>query len=130
MYIRRSPIRSSKFVNSLRLQPYTTSPQLQIPRKGAEDRNSINTDATEYSKSGTDDSAASQSDPAFNPSKTDPEDQLSAAGQGVESNPLDVSPANKDISNPRDQREGGAEKAPDKTAGSGRGSPTKKKPVS
>jgi hypothetical protein len=38
---------------------------LRYPRKGYEDKDSINAEATEYSKSGTDDAAAKQEEAAF-----------------------------------------------------------------
>lgn len=44
----------------------------------------MNTEATEYSKSGTDDAAARQEDAAFDPDKTDPEEQKDTAGEGIE----------------------------------------------
>lgn len=105
------------------------------PRKDSQDRNSINTEATEYSKSGTDDGAARQ-EAAFDPSKTSPESEKDTAGEGNEvskkesDNPLDVSPANPDVSKPRGGQEGGAERSAggeDQSGkkGSGGGSPKK-----
>jgi hypothetical protein len=47
-----------------------------FPKKGSEDRNSIDTESGEYSKSGTDDAAARDAS-AFDPSKTSPESQRS-----------------------------------------------------
>lgn len=129
MSFRRNVIRSTPFFRPPRAQTYTTSPRLSFPRKGAEDRNDINTDATEYSKSGTDDMAAAQQDAAFNPHRTDPQDQKNVAGEGAESNPLDVSPANPDVSQQINPTEGGAEKGPEKSSGSARASPKKGKPV-
>lgn len=55
----------------------------RLPRKGSQDRNSIDTEATEYSKSGTDDQAARQEDAAFDPSKTTPEEAKEKAGEGT-----------------------------------------------
>jgi len=52
------------------------------PRVGSQDKDSIDTEATEYSKSGTDDGAARQEDAAFNPNKTGPEDEKNTAGDG------------------------------------------------
>ncbi|MCJ1351342.1 MAG: hypothetical protein MMC33_001326 [Icmadophila ericetorum] len=81
----------------------------KYPRKDSQDKDSINTEATEYSKSGTDDEAARQEDTAYNPNKTDPDDQRKSAGQGVGGNPLEVSPANTDVSKQRPGTEEGAE---------------------
>ena len=111
------------------IQPFSSNTRYSYPRKGAEDRNSINTDASEYSKSGTDDAAAHQNEAAFDPSQTDPQEQKDTAGKGNDVNPLEVSPANPDVSKQRGSTEGGAEKGPERTASSGRGSPTKGKPV-
>ena len=51
------------------------------PRKDSQDRESINTDATEYSKSSTDDEAARQEESAFDPNVTDPGAQKRKAGE-------------------------------------------------
>lgn len=42
----------------------------------------MNTDATEYSKSGTDDRAAGEQEAAFDPNLTSPESQHEKAGEG------------------------------------------------
>ena len=44
----------------------------------------MNTEATEYSKSATDDESARQADAAFNPDITDPQEQKNKAGEGTE----------------------------------------------
>ncbi|KAL2069664.1 hypothetical protein VTL71DRAFT_14343, partial [Oculimacula yallundae] len=91
-----------------------------------QDKDSIDTEATEYTKSGTDDGAAKQEEAAFDPSTTDPEQERKIAGKGTEGsgNPLDVSPANPEVSKQRGQTEGGAEKGVGKKQ-SGGGSPNK-----
>lgn len=63
-------------------RPLTQTASTKLPRKGNEDRNSINTEATEYSKSGTDDQAAQNSEAAFDPSKTRPGEEKAKAGEG------------------------------------------------
>jgi hypothetical protein len=55
-----------------------------LPRKGSQDKDSINTDATEYSKSGTDDDAAKNEQAAFDPSQTAPGEEKEKAGEGNE----------------------------------------------
>ncbi|KAL8853953.1 MAG: hypothetical protein Q9221_001261 [Calogaya cf. arnoldii] len=91
----------------------TTS--LSYPRKDSQDKDSINTEATEYSKSGTDDASARQEDTAFDPGVTDPGAQKDKVGgktgdnSQASDNPLEVSPANHDVSQPRHEREGGSE---------------------
>ena len=42
----------------------------------------MNTEATEYSKSGTDDESARQESAAFDPTITDPGEQKAKAGEG------------------------------------------------
>ncbi|KAI9826611.1 MAG: hypothetical protein M1832_006207 [Thelocarpon impressellum] len=56
---------------------------MQLFRREAEhDKDSINTEATEYSKSGTDDEAARYGQTAFDPGQTDPEaEKESASGE-------------------------------------------------
>lgn len=60
---------------------FSKSNQLCYPRKDSQDRESINTDATEYSKSATDDEAARNDDASFNPNLTDPEAQKTRASE-------------------------------------------------
>lgn len=54
-----------------------------LPRKDSQHKDSINTEATEYSKSATDDEGARQEDAAFNPDITDPQEQKHKAGEGT-----------------------------------------------
>ncbi len=51
------------------------------PRKDSQHKDSINTEATEYSKSGTDDQAAREEDAAFDPQQTSPEKEQETAGK-------------------------------------------------
>ncbi|KAL8860503.1 MAG: hypothetical protein Q9178_003162 [Gyalolechia marmorata] len=87
------------------------TPSLTYPRKDDQDKDSINREATEYSKSGTDDASALQEDTAFDPSVTEPGEQKDKVGSktGASNNPLEVSPANPDVSQPRHPQEGGSE---------------------
>jgi len=62
----------------------TPSVPRSYPRKNAQDRESINTEATEYTKSGTDDGAAKQEEAAFDPRQTRPEQEKNTAGEGTE----------------------------------------------
>ncbi|KAH7119756.1 hypothetical protein B0J11DRAFT_534546 [Dendryphion nanum] len=106
-------------------RPFSTSRQL-FAQKDAQDKDSLKPRSTEYSKSGSDDDAAANSDAAFNPNKTNPEEELdtSEEGHGGEKGPLNASPANQKISQPRDQQEGGAQGSP-RTSSSGGGSAPK-----
>lgn len=67
-------------------------------RDAMEDRHQINPESNEYSKSGTDTEAAAQDEAAFNPNITDPHEAKDKAGEGQKVNPLDTSPANKELS--------------------------------
>jgi hypothetical protein len=96
------------------------------------DRNSLNPSRGEYSKSGTDDEVASH-DASFDPSNTSPESEMDAVGReseqsGKTSNPLDVSPGNKESSKARDPSEGGPERGADREP-SARGWTRKRKEV-
>ena len=58
-----------------------TTPSNAYARKGSQDKDSIDRESTEYSKSGTDDSTAEQDQAAFDPSVTDPTGEKKKAGQ-------------------------------------------------
>ncbi|KAI9806562.1 MAG: hypothetical protein M1833_003749 [Piccolia ochrophora] len=107
----------------------STTPTTHLPRKDAQDKDSINTESTEYSKSGSDAASAAQEQAAFDPTETDPQAEQGTAGEGDGggSNPLEVSPANPDVSHPP-ENDGGAEGGPEKKA-SGGGSPNKNRPM-
>ena len=62
---------------------FSLSSWLAHPRKESQDKDSLNPEAAEYTKSGTDDGAARQEEAAFDPSKTDPEEQKETAGEGT-----------------------------------------------
>lgn len=65
-------------------RPFSQSAIRTYPRKDSQDKDSIDTEATEYSKSGTDDGAAAQEEAAFDPSTTDPQEEKNIAGKGNE----------------------------------------------
>lgn len=54
---------------------------LALPRKDSQDRESIDRESTEYSKSGTDDEAAGLDQAAFDPDTTEPGAEKKAAGK-------------------------------------------------
>lgn len=62
---------------------FSQSTCLAYPRKDSQDKDSMNTEATEYSKSATDDEGARHDDAAFNPDITDPQQQKDKAGEGT-----------------------------------------------
>merc|ERR1711900_76662 len=123
--LRPQMLRASRPV-AIRIQPFSQSTTRAYPRKDSQDKDSIDTEATESSTRGTDDGAARQEEAAFDPSTTDPQKEKDIAGKGNEGsgNPLDVSPANPEVSKQRGETEGGAEKGVGKRQ-SGGGSPNK-----
>ncbi|KAI6801812.1 hypothetical protein KC327_g15758 [Hortaea werneckii] len=97
----------------LAARQFQTSSRL-CARKDAQGKDDLKPEPNEMSKSGSDDQAAAVEDAAFNPKKTSPEDEYNTAGgesakHGKMNNPLDVSPANHEVSKPRSGTEGGHE---------------------
>ncbi|EXJ95347.1 hypothetical protein A1O1_00467 [Capronia coronata CBS 617.96] len=86
-------------------------------REAQVDRNKLDPEASEYSKSGSDDTAAANEDAAFDPNITDPEEAKQKAGEGNEVNPLEDSPANPEISQGTDEAKGGSKKKPSEDGG-------------
>ena len=66
----------------IRTRSLHTTPSNAYARKGSQDKDSIDRESTEYSKSGTDDGTAEQDQAAFDPSITDPTGEKKKAGQG------------------------------------------------
>ncbi|KAI5369818.1 hypothetical protein Slin15195_G006960 [Septoria linicola] len=123
------------FVSSRYIRQHQTSVSRFSPSKYDQDKDSINTTSNEYSKSAGDGQAAAE-DTAFDPSKTSPESQHESARQESGSNsdnPLNVSPANHDISHTNaDKQQHQPQGSKDETGGgssrsrtSGGGSPAK-----
>ena len=63
------------------VRPFTYTHNSLYPRKDAQDKDSIDTNASEYTKSGSDDGAAQLDDTAFNSDITSPEGQEENAGK-------------------------------------------------
>lgn len=117
--------------------PFSTSLQ---PQKEADntnsnlkDRETLNPERTEGTKSGTD-SEVAHHPAAYDPHNTAPESEMEAAGkekqeEGQERNPLNMSAANSDVSAWRGPKEGGPERNVDKTSVSGRGTPKKNRRI-
>jgi len=77
------PAHSTSSSRFLAARPLHTTTTLRFPRKDSQDKDSINTNPTEYSKSGGDPSSA-QMDTAFDPNTTSPEGQeAKAAAESV-----------------------------------------------
>ncbi|KAF2148749.1 hypothetical protein K461DRAFT_282216 [Myriangium duriaei CBS 260.36] len=102
MFPRSIRLRLSPLSSRLTARPLSISTPL-CARKDAQDKDSIKVEPNEYSKSGSDPSAA-QSGEAFDSSKTRPEEHSTK-----DSDELNVSPANHKVSQPRGGTEGGAE---------------------
>ena len=62
---------------------FSQTVSFSLPRKDSQHKDSINTEATEYSKSASDDEGARQGDAAFDPDITDPQEQKDKAGEGT-----------------------------------------------
>lgn len=114
-FARPSGLTTSRFLS--------TTPT-RFAAKDAQDKDSLKPRSTEYSKSGSDDAAAS-SDAAFNPNKTSPESAEATAENeaGGKDNSLNVSPGNEDVSEPNDPEVGGNGGAPDKKSSGGGSAP-------
>ncbi|KAJ5785248.1 uncharacterized protein N7503_010460 [Penicillium pulvis] len=114
--------------------PFSTSLQLQADNKSTlQDRESLNPERNEGTKSGTDNEVAHHP-AAYDPHNTAPESEMEAAGkekheEGQEHNPLDVSAANSDVSKWRGPKEGGPDRNVDKESLSGKGTPKKNRRI-
>ena len=64
----------------VRSRQFSQSTAYSYPRKDSQDRNSINRESTEYSRSGSDDQTAEIDGAAFNPDLTDPDSQKRKTG--------------------------------------------------
>ncbi|PVH98888.1 hypothetical protein DM02DRAFT_615468 [Periconia macrospinosa] len=100
---------------------HTTRPTFAA--KNTQDKDSLDPQSNEYSKSGSDQAAASSS-AAFDPNTTSPEGEQQQAEKDGSGNPLKVSPGNDKVSKPRADQEGGAQNSP-RTSSSGGGSAPK-----
>ncbi|KAI9046198.1 uncharacterized protein KD926_004036 [Aspergillus affinis] len=102
-------------------------------QKGEEDRTHdrhvLDPQRSEVTKSGTDNEVAAHP-AAYDPHRTSPESEIAATEEesqyeGKVSNPLDMSPANKETSKARPPKEGGAVRNAEKEKPSSRGSARK-----
>jgi hypothetical protein len=92
----------------------------RLAQKDAQDKDSLKPRSTEYSKSGSDDGAA-HSDAAFDPNQTSPEEAEASAEKeaGGKDNSMNVSPGNKEISEPNDASVGNGSAPEKKSSGGG-----------
>lgn len=133
-----APARTSAFTTRRQQTPSTTArtyhntASLRLPYKDDQERDSVKPKAVEGGTSATDEATA-ETDAAFDPSKTSPEEQRAAAdqetGKGDGGNPLDSSGANPEDS--ESMGEGGGPEMKETVKGgkgkaSGHGSPQMK----
>lgn len=78
--IRQQPRPAICLVVSSEKRNFSRLTWLALPRKDSQDRESIDRESTEYSKSGTDDEAAGLDQAAFDPNTTEPGAEKNAAG--------------------------------------------------
>lgn len=95
-------------------RPYHTTTSLRLPYKDSQDRESLKPRAQESTRSGSDDDVAANTDAAFNPDKTRPEQSAAETADGQ----LNASGANQEFNKPQ-----GDEKS---TKGTGAGRETEK----
>ena len=80
---------------------YQATRLLRSPYKDSQDPNSLRPRSAEHTQSGRDDDVSANPDAAFNPDKTRPESETSAAGKGNETNPLAASGGNEEFNKPK-----------------------------
>lgn len=118
-----SPRLTPQTVHALRFPPQTPPPSRTYASGGTFDKNfdsrkaavtdrhRLDSQSIDYTGSGTDAAVAERSDVSFDPSKSsvDPEQARKLAGQGGDHkvNPLEVSPANRAVSETSREAEGG-----------------------
>ncbi|KAJ5467148.1 hypothetical protein N7475_004900 [Penicillium sp. IBT 31633x] len=113
--------------------PFSTTPYPRMEKDDLLDRESLNPERSETAKSGTDAEVAKHP-AAFDPSNTAPENELAATAEeskkeGDKESPLNVSPANKDVSSWRRPNEGAPDRNRDREASSSRGAPKKNRGI-
>jgi hypothetical protein len=114
---------STRLINNTRTasRAFSTSPRYLAadqdsnrhphPQRDAQlDREKMNPEPNETSKSGTDHESAKNDEAAFDPNITSPEGAMEKAGEGNKVNPLNASPANPDISQGTAEEQGGGDK--------------------
>ena len=104
---------SQNLVRMNRIQSFSSSAsRLDIgeQKESLLDRDKMDTQSTEGSKTGGDSSAASEHEAAYNPDITQPQSEKDEAGKGNEHNPLDASGSNPELGKPTEEEESGAGK--------------------
>ncbi|KAH6653386.1 hypothetical protein BKA67DRAFT_569367 [Truncatella angustata] len=109
-------------------QSFQTSQTTCMAYKDDQNRESLKPKAHDNTISGTDDEAAANEDAAFNPEKTSPETAKDTMGKGGGvGNPLEFSPANKEMARGGQGHADGKPQAGDNSKSSGGSSTSKGK---
>jgi hypothetical protein len=93
-------------------RPLHTTVPTRLPYKNSQDRESIGVDRGDETQSGRTSDVVAREDASFNPKRTNPKSEKESAHDN--GNPLEVSGANPDVSEPQ-----GAEKEASAKAGAG-----------
>jgi hypothetical protein len=104
---------SQNLLRTNRIRPFSFSSvrsEAQEQKEAQLDREKMNTETNEGSKTGTDASSASQDEAAYNPNITQPQSAKEEAGKGNKHNPLDASGANPELGRPTEEEASGAGK--------------------
>jgi hypothetical protein len=86
---------------TVRQHQYHTSPKAYLAYKDSQSRDSVNPRRAENTLSARDDDAAALDEAAYDSKKTRPESEMDAAKKGSGQNPLELSGANQEISQPK-----------------------------
>ncbi|KAJ5550022.1 hypothetical protein N7535_002036 [Penicillium sp. DV-2018c] len=114
--------------------PFSTTQRCQTEDgPGVQNREELSPERSETSKSGTDAEVANHP-AAFDPNNTSPESELKATEEeskreGKTDSPLDVSPANSDVSAWKRDTDGGPDRNQDRGASSSRGAAKKNRGI-
>jgi hypothetical protein len=108
---------------SHQLSSHSTVPAANLAKKA--ERTTITVLSDEYSKTGGDHIVAEQTRASYDANETDPEALKEIAGKGVNVNPLEVSPANIEVSKYTVEKDEHSEAGVEKTVTSKRASPMK-----
>lgn len=128
---RREPISTTQ-------RPFSTITCLQKQNQNSDnpnvkERETLKPERSEVTKSGTDNEVAHHP-AAYDPNQTSPERELESTAQehhreGKEGNPLNMSPANPDVSAWRGPTEGGPDRGAERGASSAKGGARKNRKV-
>ncbi|KAJ5347160.1 hypothetical protein MYU51_019769 [Penicillium brevicompactum] len=129
---RATRLQFTKATPSATAAPFSTTPSFKKGKDPLMDREALNPERSETAKSGTDGEVA-EHPAAFDPSKTSPESEHEATAeesrQQGKDDPLNMSPANKDVSAWRGPTEGGPVRNEDRDSSSRPGTTKKNRGI-